>query len=159
LKIIVIAVGTLKEAYFQAACREYLKRLGPMIRVEIIEVKETSLETKSQEALIKRVLEREGEQILKRIPDNSRVVVLGLQGKQVDSVAFSAIMEPVNNPQIQQLVFIIGGSHGLADEVYQAADECLSFGPMTFPHQLARIMLLEQIYRGQMILAGRTYHK
>ena len=159
MKITIIAVGNLRESFYQEAAKEYLKRLAPMVRVEIIEIKEASLETKGQEALIKQVLEREGQQILKRLPDKAKVIALALKGRQLDSLEFAELMNPALNPDVQHLVFIIGGSHGLSDEVYKKADWCLNFGPMTFPHQLARIMLLEQIYRGQMILAGRTYHK
>lgn len=159
MKIVVLAVGTLKEKFYREACGEYLKRLSSMVRLEMVEINEETIETKGNAALIQRVLEREGQRILKRIPDDAAVVPLALNGKQMASTTFAGILDPANYSRSNTLVFIIGGSHGLAEVVYERADWSLNFGPMTFPHQLARVMLLEQIYRGQMILAGRTYHK
>lgn len=159
MKIILLAVGTLKEKYYREACAEFTKRLGPMIRLEIAEIKEETLETKGNPALIQRVLAAEGARIIKRIPENAIVIPLALEGKQLDSEAFAAFLDPSAHASVTDLVFIIGGSHGLSKDVHDLADWSLNFGPMTFPHQLVRVMLLEQIYRGQMILAGRTYHK
>jgi len=159
LKIQVLAVGTLKEKFYREACAEYLKRLGPMARLEMVEVREEALETKGNPALIQRVLTREASRILKRISDDAQVVALALQGRQMDSEAFAACLDDAVQPAPTEIVFIVGGSYGLAKEVLERADWCLNFGPMTFPHQLARLLLLEQIYRAQMILAGRTYHK
>ncbi|HCP14308.1 MAG TPA: 23S rRNA (pseudouridine(1915)-N(3))-methyltransferase RlmH [Peptococcaceae bacterium] len=159
MKIILLAVGTLKEKYFREACAEYTKRLSPMIRLEIAEIKEETLETKGNPALIQRILAAEGSRILKRIPENARVIPLALEGKQLDSEAFAAFLDPAAHSSVTDIVFIIGGSHGLSKDILDLADWRLNFGPMTFPHQLVRVLLLEQIYRAQMILAGRTYHK
>ncbi len=159
MKILIIAVGTLKEKYFREACTEYIKRLGPLVRLEIAEIREEPIEDKGQPALIQKILEGEGARILKRIPENARVIPLALQGRQLDSEAFAACLNPASNPRHTDTVFIIGGSHGLSKDVLRQAAWCLNFSPMTFPHQLVRVMLLEQIYRAEMILAGRTYHK
>lgn len=159
MKILIIAVGTLKEKHFRDACAEYVKRLGPLVRLEIAEIREESLEDKGNPALVQKILEGEGVRILKRIPDHAQVIPLALEGRQLDSESFAACLDPAANPPVKDVVFIIGGSHGLSKEVLRQADWCLNFGPMTFPHQLVRVMLLEQIYRAHMILAGRTYHK
>lgn len=159
MKIQLVAVGTLKEAFYRQASQEYLKRLRPMTRIEVAEIPEAGIETKGQEGLIRKALEKEGEAILKRINPDAWVCVLSPEGRTMDSSAFSQLLSPHQNPPIAELVFVIGGSHGLDPRVYDRAALKLSFGPMTFPHQLARVMLLEQIYRGMMILAGRPYHK
>lgn len=159
MKILIIAVGTLKEKYLRDACAEYVKRLGPLVRLEIVEIREEALEDKGNPALVQKILEGEGARILKRIPDHAQVIPLALEGRQLDSESFAACLDPAANPSVKDVVFIIGGSHGLSKEVLRQAGWCLNFGPMTFPHQLVRVMLLEQIYRAHMILAGRTYHK
>ena len=149
MKISVIAVGNLRETFYREACCEYLKRLRPLVSLELIEIAEESLGKEESPALIRRALEREGEKILKRIRPQAAAVPLALEGRQLDSLAFAKELDPARHPDRQQLTFIIGSSHGLAPEVYRRADWCLSFSPMTFPHQLARVMLLEQIYRGK----------
>ncbi len=159
MKISVIAVGNLREKFYQEACAEYLKRLKPMAALEMIEIPEENLSGEDSPALIHRALDREGKKIIKRIPCRAAAVPLALAGRQLDSVAFAGELDPAKNLGRQQIVFIIGSSHGLSPQVYQRADWRLSFGPMTFPHQLARLMLLEQIYRAEMILARRSYHK
>ena len=159
MKISVIAVGNLREKFYQEACAEYLKRLKPMVSLEMVEIAEESLGGGESPALIRRALEREGEKILKRIGGRAAVVPLALEGRQLDSLAFAGELDPGKNLSREQLVFIIGSSHGLSPQVYQRADWRLSFGPMTFPHQLMRVILLEQIYRSFRIRAGEPYHK
>lgn len=159
MKIQIVAVGTMKEAFFRQACQEYLKRLRPMVRIEVAEVPEAGIETKGQEALILKALEKEGEAILKRINPDAWVCVLSPDGRTMDSPAFARLLSPHQNPPVSESIFVIGGSHGLDHRVHERANLRLSFGLMTFPHQLARVVLLEQIYRGMMILAGRPYHK
>lgn len=159
MKLAVIAVGTLKEKYYREACAEYLKRMTVMRPVEMAEIAEEPLKAEAVPALIEQALSREGQRILSRIRSGDLVVALSPVGKTMDSPAFSQAIDPASSPESKRIVFVIGSSHGLSPEVYTRSRWQLSFGPMTFPHQLARVMLLEQLYRGQMIAQGRLYHK
>ena len=159
MKLAVIALGTLKENYFRDACTEYLKRLTTMIPVAIEEIREETPVSEDSAALIAKALEKEGQRILERLREGDSVAALTPQGRLLDSQEFAQRLDFSLQHSVKRLVFVIGSSHGLAPAVMARSDWQLSFGPMTFPHQLARVMLLEQIYRGQMILAGRRYHK
>ena len=159
MKITVIAVGKIKEKYFNAAIEEYVKRLGRYCRPEIMEVADEKTPDGAGESLELQIKRKEGERILQKLPENAFVVALDIDGKALDSEELAAQMERWNVNGISHLVFLIGGSLGLAPEVLARADYRLSFSRMTFPHQLMRVILLEQIYRGFMIGAGNTYHK
>jgi 23S rRNA (pseudouridine1915-N3)-methyltransferase len=159
LKLAVIAVGTLKERYYREACAEYLKRMRVMRPVEVIEIPEETLKDEATPALVEQALEREGQRILSRLRPDDLVTALSPAGQTMDSAAFARAISPADSTAGKRCVFIIGSSHGLAAQVYAKSGRQLSFGPMTFPHQLARLMLLEQIYRGQMIALRRAYHK
>ena len=130
-----------------------------MQAVEMIEVEEEFIADEGNTALIERALEREGRRILSRIHPEDLAVALSPDGDEMDSVRFARWIEPSANPDQKRCCFVIGSSHGLGPLVYARCQRRLSLGPMTFPHQLARVMLLEQLYRGQMINRGSAYHK
>ncbi|MDR0468646.1 MAG: 23S rRNA (pseudouridine(1915)-N(3))-methyltransferase RlmH [Peptococcaceae bacterium] len=159
MKLAVIAVGSLKEKYYREACAEYSKRMTIMRPIEVIEVSEEPVADEDSLALVERALEREGRRIIGRLHQEDLAIALTPDGDSLDSGEFARMIDPSRNPECKRMVFIIGSSHGLGKAVYERCRRKLSFGPMTFPHQLARVMLLEQIYRGQMIQLGRAYHK
>lgn len=159
MQIRLIAVGKLKEKYWLDAVREYLKRIGPFARLEILEVAEERLPDNPSPAEIELGKDKEGERILKLLSPNYYVIPLAINGQQLSSEELSGLLGRLSLEGKSQLAFIIGGSHGLAREVLQKGDLLLSFSALTFPHQLMRIILLEQIYRGFKILKGEPYHK
>lgn len=159
MKITVIAVGKIKEKYFTGAIEEYAKRLGRYCRLELIEVADEKTPDGAGEALELQIKEKEGERILQKIPDGAYVIVLAIDGKMLDSEELAAQMERWNVGGISHMAFVIGGSLGLAPAVLRRADFKLSFSKMTFPHQLMRVILLEQIYRSFRIRNHEPYHK
>ena len=159
MKITVVAVGKLKEKYWRAAIEEYAKRLGRYVSFEIIEVadEQTSENASAkEEENVKRI---EGERILKRLPENSLKTALAINGKKMDSVGFSSWISDSMLRGCSHISFIIGGSLGLSREVLARSDEQWSFSKLTFPHQLMRVILLEQLYRSFRILNREPYHK
>ena len=159
LSITVLAVGRLKDRFFEDAAKEYLKRLSAYAKVEVVEVKAAELPENPSAALIAAALEREGEALLKKIPAGAGVITLCVEGRQLSSEAFADAIEKKALSGASQLVFVIGGSYGLAERVKRRSFLRLSMSEMTFPHRLARIMLLEQLYRAFKISRGETYHK
>ena len=159
MKITLIAVGKIKERYFEDAIREYSKRLSRYCRLEIIQVADEKTPDGASEALEEQIKEKEGRRILDQIREGAYVIALAVEGKQLDSLELAARMERLAVEGKSQLVFLIGGSLGLSNEVMRRADFALSFSAMTFPHQLMRVILLEQIYRSFRIRAGEPYHK
>ena len=159
MKITVISVGKIKEKYFTDAIAEYAKRLSRYCKLEIIEVPDEKTPDGASEALENQINEKEGERILAKVPDSAHVVALAIEGKQLDSEELADKMEKWNVSGISHLVFIIGGSLGLTPKVLNRADFKLSFSKMTFPHQLMRVVLLEQIYRSFRIRNNEPYHK
>lgn len=159
MKITLIAVGKIKERYFEDAIREYSKRLSRYCRLEIIQVADEKTPDGAIEALEEQIKEKEGRRILDQIREGAYVIALAVEGKQLDSLELAARMERLAVEGKSQLVFLIGGSLGLSKEVMRRADFALSFSAMTFPHQLMRVILLEQIYRSFRIRAGEPYHK
>ena len=155
--VTLITVGNLKEKYLLDAAAEYKKRVSAFARVEEIELREERLNEESP-ALIAAALETEGERILARIPEGARVVALCVEGKQMSSEALASYVGSVKDAG-GKLCLIIGSSYGLSPRVKARADLRLSFSQMTFPHQLMRIILWEQVYRAFTILAGKRYHK
>ena len=147
----IICVGKIKEKYFTDAIKEYQKRLSKYTKLEIIEVQD-------YDGDISTILKKESEQILKHLNDKSYIITLEIEGNNLDSVEFSKKIDNVliNNADI---TFIIGGSYGLSDEIKNKSNYKLSFSKMTFPHQLFRVMLLEQIYRSYRIINNESYHK
>lgn len=159
MKIQIITVGKLKEKYLKQACAEYLKRLTPYTRMEIIEVAEEKANDPVHPSQIKRILEKEGERILRHFSQDAYVVALAIEGRAFTSTEFAKQMDQLAIYGKSQLAFVIGGSYGLSPAVLKRADLPLSFSKMTFPHQLIRLFLLEQIYRSFKINRGEIYHK
>ena len=158
LKIRIIAVGSIKEKYLRDACAEYLKRLSAFGQTEVIELKESLLPDDPSDEQIKNALEAEKKSILAAIPNRAYTVTLCVEGKNISSEELADKLADVTQTS-SCICFIIGSSYGLAPEVKKTADMQLSFSKMTFPHQLMRVILMEQIYRGFMINSGRKYHK
>jgi len=159
MNITIIAIGKLKEKHWQDAVREYSKRLGAYCRLKIIECKESPLcahPSKADEEAVKRA---EGKEILGRISKGEYVVALEIEGKGVSSEQLADRIAVLGNRGRSSIVFVIGGSLGLSGEVRDRADFNLSFSAMTFPHQMMRVILLEQIYRSFKIIRRETYHK
>lgn len=157
-KVKIITVGTLKEKYIRDACAEYVKRLSPYAQVEICELKESRLSEAPAQSEIDNALQSEGAQILAAIPARAHSIALCVEGNQITSERLAQRLIEIQN-SASCLCFIIGSSYGLSETVKRACDERLSFSKMTFPHQLMRVLLLEQVYRGFMINGNRTYHK
>jgi 23S rRNA (pseudouridine1915-N3)-methyltransferase len=156
MKIKIIALGKIKEKFLKSGIEEFLKRLTPYSSLEIVEL--SPIEIKD-ENLTEKVLELEGEKILAHIKPNSYVITLEIQGKQLSSEEFANKINEIMILGISELVFVIGSSCGLAPIVSKRADFKLSFSKMTFLHQFARLILIEQIYRAFKILKSETYHK
>ncbi len=159
MRITIIAVGKIKEDFYREAMAEFGKRLGKYCRFEVIEVEDEKTPDKAGEALENQIKEKEGQRILKNIKEDAYVIALAIQGKKADSVAFARKLEKLATYGKSHIQFIIGGSLGLHGKVLERAEEKLSFSDMTFPHQLMRILLAEQIYRGYRIICGEPYHK
>lgn len=152
LNINIVCVGRIKEKFYRDACDEYLKRLQRFARVTVAEVDDCPSD--SNTAKIKAT---EGKSIQQKL--KGYVIVLDIKGNNLDSVELSELISNTATKGNGTISFVIGGSHGLDDEILKAADYRLSFGKMTFPHQLMRVILLEQIYRANMILSNSSYHK
>ncbi|MDK2823853.1 MAG: rRNA (pseudouridine1915-N3)-methyltransferase [Clostridia bacterium] len=159
MNIRIIAVGKLKEKYLKEGINEYLKRLKPLAKVEIIEVADEKEPVNASLAVEELVKEKEGEKILKHIRPESFMIALAIEGKQLSSQELADLLNKLALQGKSDLTLVIGGSLGLSDTVLQKADYKLSFSKMTFPHQLMRLILLEQIYRVFKINRGEPYHK
>lgn len=159
VKIRLICVGNLKEKFWQAAFNEYKKRLGAFCSFELVEVDECKIKSNPSDAEIAQCLEREGEKILSKIINKSYVFAMCIEGKSLSSPLFAKHLENIFANQTGEIAFIIGSSFGLAQSVKDRADFLFSMSAMTFPHQLARVMLCEQIYRAFGIVNGSKYHK
>lgn len=159
VNINIICVGKLKEDYLRNACAEYEKRLGAFCKLKVTELTPARLPESPNPAQIEAALSDEAERILSKIAPSDGVFALCIEGKEMSSESFSKEIEKCAVSGFGTLCFIIGGSHGLAPAVKSRAKYRLSMSPMTFPHQLARVMLLEQIYRAFMISSGGKYHK
>lgn len=159
LNIQLICIGRLKEKYLKEACGEYEKRLKAFCKFTIIELDEEKTVESPNSSQINQVVSAEGQRIIKKIPKSSKLVALCIEGKPQSSPQLSAFMQQTAVAGINNITFIIGGSWGLSEQVKELADQKLSMSPMTFPHQLARVMLCEQIYRGFQISTGGKYHK
>ena len=158
MNMALVCMGRLKEKYWRDAAAEYEKRLSRFGKWETIELPDLPEPANSSPAIEEQIKTKEGEAILARIRDGDIVVCLCIDGRQMDSVQLSAKLTELIDTG-RRVVFVIGGSLGLSSEVVRRAQLKLSFSPMTFPHQLARIMLLEQTYRALKIAAGERYHK
>lgn len=159
MNIQIICVGKLKEKYWQDAIKEYSKRLSRFCTLEIIELKESLLPNNASKADEEKVKEEEGKEILRAIKDGTYVITLEILGKQLSSEELSSKIEDLGISGKSNIAFVIGGSLGLSKEVSDRSDFKLSFSKMTFPHQMMRVVLLEQIYRSFKIIHHETYHK
>lgn len=159
MKITLITVGKIKEKYFTQAIDEYKKRLSRYGQIEIIEVADEKTPDGASEKEEQQIKEKEGERILSKIKDNTYVIAMAINGKSFDSVELAKHIENLGICGESSLAFVIGGSLGLSDSVLKRANEHMSFSKLTFPHQLMRVILLEQIYRSFRIIHGEPYHK
>ncbi|MCI6637125.1 MAG: 23S rRNA (pseudouridine(1915)-N(3))-methyltransferase RlmH [Lachnospiraceae bacterium] len=159
MKITIACVGKIKEKYLTAGIAEYSKRLSRYCTLQIIEAADEKTPDGASEAEETAIKEKEGDRLLKLIPDNAYVIALAIDGQMMNSVEFSEQISSLTVRGISHIVFVIGGSLGLSPQVLGRADQMLSFSKMTFPHQLMRMILLEQIYRSFRILHHEPYHK
>lgn len=159
MRISIVCVGKVKEKYFTGAIDEYSKRLSRYCKLEIVEVPDEKTPDGASEAVNLQIKEKEGRRILDKIPEDAYVMVLAIEGKQPDSVELSKKIENLGVRGESHIVFVIGGSLGLSSEVMKRANEAISFSRMTFPHQLMRVVLLEQVYRAYRIMNNEPYHK
>ncbi|ALS75591.1 23S rRNA (pseudouridine(1915)-N(3))-methyltransferase RlmH [Planococcus rifietoensis] len=159
MNISIVTVGKLKEKYLKAGIAEYAKRLGAYAKITEIEVADEKAPEQLSEADMEIVKKKEGERILAKIPQDAYVIALAIDGKMKTSEQLAKDMESLMTYGRSKVVFVIGGSLGLHDEVLKRADEKLSFSKMTFPHQLMKLILLEQVYRAFRIMKGEPYHK
>ncbi len=156
MNIKIIALGKLKEKFLKDGIDEFLKRLTPYANTEIIELSPVEIK---DENLIERALDEEGEKILSYIKPQSYVITLEIEGKQLSSPDFAKKINDLTNDGVSEIIFIIGSSHGLSKNVSNRANFKLSFSKMTFLHQFARLILVEQIYRAFKIIRNESYHK
>lgn len=159
MNVRILCVGKIKEKFYRDALLEYSKRLSKYCSLEVIEVADEKTSENASDTEIDMVKAKEGERILKHIKDRDYVIALAILGKQQDSVAFSKFIENLGITGQSTIDFVIGGSLGLSDEVLKRSNYQISFSKMTFPHQLMRVILLEQIYRAMRIMNNEPYHK
>ncbi|MCE0450702.1 23S rRNA (pseudouridine(1915)-N(3))-methyltransferase RlmH [Brevibacillus sp. AF8] len=159
MQISIITVGKLKEKYLREGIDEYSKRLSAYCKLQVIEVNDEKAPEEMSTAEMEQVKRKEGERILAQIKQDQYVIALAIDGQMWSSEKLSAEMDKLALHGRSQVAFVIGGSLGLADQVLKRADALLSFSKMTFPHQLVRLVLLEQVYRAFRISRGEPYHK
>ena len=159
MKITVITVGKIKEKYLEDAIAEYSKRLSRYCKLEIIQVADEKTPDRASEVVETQIKDKEGERILSHIKDTAYVVALAIEGKMISSEELAELIDGLGVRGVSHILFVIGGSLGLSKIVLERADYKLSFSRMTFPHQLMRVILLEQIYRSYRIVNGEPYHK
>lgn len=159
MKITVLTVGKIKEKYLKDAIAEYSKRLSKYCKLEMIEVADEKTPDQASEAVEEQIRDKEGERLLKNIKEGAFVITLEIRGKQLTSEELADKIEKLGVSGVSHIVFVIGGSIGLGRAVMERSDYALSFSKMTFPHQLMRVILLEQIYRSYRIIQGEPYHK
>lgn len=163
MKITILCVGKIKEKFYRDAIAEYEKRLGRYCKLEMIEVADEKTPDHASELMEMQIREKEGERMLARMEkylrDGAFVCALAIDGKQMDSVELSERIERLGTGGTSHIIFLIGGSLGMSEELLRRADMKLSFSKMTFPHQLMRVILLEQIYRAYRIMNHEPYHK
>lgn len=159
LNVSIVCVGKLKEKYWRDACDEYSKRLGGFCRFKIVEVDEEKISDNPSQQQIENTIKKEGERIISKIPKGAKVFAMCIEGKQMPSPKLAEKLDRLAVDGTSDIAFIIGGSWGLSEQVKSAAEIRMSMSEMTFPHQLARVMLCEQIYRAFQISTGGKYHK
>jgi 23S rRNA (pseudouridine1915-N3)-methyltransferase len=159
MKITIITVGKIKERYLRDAIAEYTKRLSKYCKLEILEVSDEKTPENASSLVEEGIRQKEGDRILRQIRDGAYVITLEIGGKMLDSVEFADKINQLGIQGISHICFIIGGSIGLSKKITGRSDFAISFSKMTFPHQLMRVILLEQIYRGYRITMNEPYHK
>lgn len=159
MRVTLITVGKIKEKYLKDAIAEYSKRLSKYCKLDVIEVADEKTPDNASETVEEQIRSKEGERILKNVKDDAYVITLEIQGKQLTSEQLADKIDTLGIQGTSHIVFIIGGSIGLGQEVLKRSNYALSFSKMTFPHQLMRVILLEQIYRSYRIINGEPYHK
>ncbi|MGN0273129.1 MAG: 23S rRNA (pseudouridine(1915)-N(3))-methyltransferase RlmH [Lachnospiraceae bacterium] len=159
MKITILCVGKVKEKFYRDAIGEYQKRLSRYCKLEIVEVADEKTPDGASETVENQIKEKEGNRILSKIREEDYVIALAIDGKMQDSVELSKNIQQLGVRGKSSIVFVIGGSLGLSKAVLKRANEKLSFSKMTFPHQLMRVILLEQVYRSYRIMNGEPYHK
>lgn len=159
MKITLLAVGKIKESFYRQAIQEFQKRLGRYCKLEIIEVTDEKTPEHASAAEEIQIKEKEGQRLMKHFREDAFICALAIEGNMLDSLELSEKIEKLGVSGKSHIIFVIGGSLGLSEQVLQKADFLLSFSRMTFPHQLMRVILLEQIYRSYRILAKEPYHK
>ncbi|MEB2293755.1 23S rRNA (pseudouridine(1915)-N(3))-methyltransferase RlmH [Priestia megaterium] len=159
MNISIITIGKLKEKYLKQGIQEYLKRLSSYAKVEIIELADEKAPENLSESEMEQVKQKEGERILAKISDDTYVIALAINGKQKSSEELAKEIDSLATYGKSKIVFVIGGSLGLSSEVMKRSNAALSFSKMTFPHQLMRLVLVEQIYRAFRIIRNEPYHK
>ncbi len=159
LHITILAVGRLKEGFWAAGAAEYLKRLPPYARVKVVEVNDEGFSDKSTPAMLEKVVEKEGDRLLKRLQPGTCLVALDQKGVMRSSEEMAGLLDNLALEGKSDITFAIGGSLGLSQRVLERSDFRLSFSRMTFPHQLVRVILLEQVFRWFKIARGEPYHK
>lgn len=159
MNIDIISVGKLKEDYLKSGINEFLKRMNTYAKISITEIPDEKAPENMSDAELERVKSIEGQKILAKLKESSYVIALAIEGKQLSSEAFAAQIDKLMTDGYGDITFIIGGSNGLSDEVLSRAQYLLSFSKMTFPHQLMRLILMEQIYRAFRNMNNHPYHK
>lgn len=159
MKITILCVGKIKEKFYTQAVNEYVKRLNAYCKPEIIEVSDEKTAENASEKEISIIKDKEGERLLSYIKEGAYVIALAIDGNRLDSVSFADKINLLGIRGTSHIIFVIGGSLGLSEKVLNRADYRLSFSDMTFPHQLMRVILLEQVYRGYRIIRNEPYHK
>lgn len=159
MKITILTVGKIKEDFYRKAIAEYSKRLSRYCKLEIIEVTDEKTPDSASAVVEEQIKDKEGERLLKYIREDAYVIALAIEGKMLDSIELSKNIEQLGIIGKSHIIFVIGGSLGLSDRILKRADFKLSFSKMTFPHQLMRVILLEQIYRSYRIICKEPYHK
>lgn len=159
MKITILTVGKIKEKFYTEAINEYSKRLSRYCKLEIIQVADEKTSENSSETEMDIIKQKEAERLLKNIPEDAYMITLEINGKSLDSVELADKINKLGISGTSHIIFVIGGSLGLHDSVSKRADYKLSFSKMTFPHQLMRVILLEQVYRSYRIINNQPYHK
>ncbi len=155
----IVCVGKLKEKYLVEGVNEYLKRISKYAKIEIIEIQDEKNPSNDSESEIKRILDLEAIQIISKIPKEAYIITLEIEGEMISSEDFAILFDKITQYENNRIVLIIGGSHGLSPQIKAMSNKAISFSKMTFPHQLMRMILLEQIYRSLSILNHTSYHK
>lgn len=158
MKVTIVAAGKIKEKYLTAGIEEFVKRMTPYAKVKIVEIDEERMPERPSEAEKQQVLDKEGQRLLKQVPGSGYLIVLDVGGEKISSEAFAEKIQALGVQGESHLVFLIGGAFGLSAEARRAANFRLSFSSMTFTHQMARLLLVEQLYRAFKIARGEPYH-